>query len=518
MAKTLKAILLGGVGEIGKNITALEYGDSIIIIDAGLSFPTEETPGVDIVIPDFSYLKSNAAKVKAIFLTHGHEDHVGAVPYLLSTIKAPVYGTAMTLAIAALKLEEFKIEAELVEVEPGDTAQAGPFSVEFIKVCHSVPGATALSIKTPQGIVFFTGDYKIDFTPVDGKLTDLARIADIGKEGVLAMFADSTNVEKRGHSQSETEVCAGLESVFLEYPEKRLIITTFSSHTYRIQQIINLAVKYKRKVVLSGKSMQKMVDTAKRLGELDAPAKIFIEQGDMKNYADGKLVVISAGSQGEPMSALTRMANNEYSKVKIRENDIIVMSSSAIPGNKRLIYNVVNNLYKLGAEVIYDAVDNMHASGHAFREEMKLMITLLKPRFFIPVHGEYRHLVKHAALAKQAGVPPENVLIGEIGSVFGFNNYSCRRLDNVTAGSVFVDGNGPDGLSLDTIIRDRRSLSSGGIIILFANLSDGGKLNSLDIIPRGFTVTEEFEREMKREAEASLQKLTFEEGTDISDV
>ncbi|HPD02950.1 MAG TPA: ribonuclease J, partial [Clostridia bacterium] len=342
--------------------------------------------------------------------------------------------------------------------------------------------------------------------------------ADIGKEGVLAMFADSTNVEKRGHSQSETEVCAGLESVFLEYPEKRLIITTFSSHTYRIQQIINLAVKYKRKVVLSGKSMQKMVDTAKRLGELDAPAKIFIEQGDMKNYADGKLVVISAGSQGEPMSALTRMANNEYSKVKIRENDIIVMSSSAIPGNKRLIYNVVNNLYKLGAEVIYDAVDNMHASGHAFREEMKLMITLLKPRFFIPVHGEYRHLVKHAALAKQAGVPPENVLIGEIGSVFGFNNYSCRRLDNVTAGSVFVDGNGPDGLSLDTIIRDRRSLSSGGIIILFANLSDGGKLNSLDIIPRGFTVTEEFEREMKREAEASLQKLTFEEGTDISDV
>ncbi|MGI6228125.1 MAG: ribonuclease J [Christensenellales bacterium] len=518
MAKTLKAILLGGVGEIGKNITALEYGDSIIIIDAGLSFPTEETPGVDIVIPDFSYLKSNAAKVKAIFLTHGHEDHVGAVPYLLSTIKAPVYGTAMTLAIAALKLEEFKIEAELVEVEPGDTAQAGPFSVEFIKVCHSVPGATALSIKTPQGIVFFTGDYKIDFTPVDGKLTDLARIADIGKEGVLAMFADSTNVEKRGHSQSETEVCAGLESVFLEYPEKRLIITTFSSHTYRIQQIINLAVKYKRKVVLSGKSMQKMVDTAKRLGELDAPAKIFIEQGDMKNYADGKLVVISAGSQGEPMSALTRMANNEYSKVKIRENDIIVMSSSAIPGNERLIYNVVNNLYKLGAEVIYDAVDNMHASGHAFREEMKLMITLLKPRFFIPVHGEYRHLVKHAALAKQAGVPPENVLIGEIGSVFGFNNYSCRRLDNVTAGSVFVDGNGPDGLSLDTIIRDRRSLSSGGIIILFANLSDGGKLNSLDIIPRGFTVTEEFEREMKREAEASLQKLTFEEGTDISDV
>lgn len=521
MAKLLKVLFLGGVKEIGKNMTALEYSDEIIVVDAGMSFPDENTPGVDMLIPDFSYLKANASKVKGVFLTHGHEDHIGAVPFLLKELDTfvPVYGTAMTLAILGAKFDEHEMDKSCLRVvEYGETASVGRFSVEFIKVCHSISGAAALSVSTPQGIVFFTGDYKIDYTPVDGKLTDLARIADIGEKGVLLMLADSTNVENDGHSQSETLVGKNLEHVFCEYPDKRLVITTFSSHNYRVQQIIGLAEKYGRKVVLSGKSMRKLVDIAINLGEIDADPHIFIEQGEAKNYKDGKVVVICAGSQGEPMSALTKMSTGDYGKVKLTDNDLVVMSSSAIPGNERMIYNVVNNLFDLGVDVIYDAAMNMHASGHAFREEMKLMISLLKPRFFAPVHGESRHQVKHAALARSLGVAAENVCIPSLGDAWGFDKYNMRVLDKVTAGVSFVDSN-VTGQAVYDVVRDRKSLSESGIVVVIANiLKDGTPGAPLNIVAHGIQFSPEFQATLEQHVENSIKKLDFENGFIDTDI
>ncbi|MDR3215971.1 MAG: ribonuclease J [Clostridiaceae bacterium] len=518
MAKTLKVIFLGGVDEIGKNMTAIEYSDRIVVVDAGMSFPTDDTPGIDYIIPDFAYLKSNAEKVKALFLTHGHEDHIGAVPHFLEEFDVPVYGTAMTLAAVSYKLDEHGVSRDkLHTVEYGEKVTSGVFTAEFVKVCHSIAGAAAISLSTPKGVVFFTGDYKVDLSPIDGKLTDLARMAEIGASGVKLLLADSTNVEEKGHSKSESSVGASLDVIFSNHCEKRIIITTFSSHNYRLQQIVWLAEKYGRKIALSGKSMRKFLDISLKLGEIKAPEGIFIDQGDIKKYEPGALVIISAGSQGEPMSALTRMSVGEYSKVKIGQDDLVVLSASPIPGNERLINRLINNLYRLGAEVINDDMDYVHSSGHAHQEEMKLLFGLLKPEYFVPVHGEYRHLKKHAEIAVQSGIPKENIFIPEIGMTIGISETGCKRLDNVQGGAVYADGMLLNGISGNSVLRDRKSLSDSGLVIALLILNRRGELAiPADITARGLSADEGFVDEARGQISVALAALDLDsDGTSI---
>ena len=398
----LKIRFLGGVGEIGKNMTALEFGKDIIVIDAGLTFPSQDMPGIDLVIPDISYLTQHADRVRAVFLTHGHEDHIGGLPYLLKELKVPVYGTKLTLTLAESKIREFNIKNfKLNSVKPKSVIKAGVFSVEFINVNHSIPGAVALSITTPVGNIFFSGDFKVDLTPIGGEIIDLARLTEIGKRGVKLMLCESTNVERAGYSMSESVVTENLERLFLENKSRRLIIATFASNVYRIQQILNIAFKNKRKVALSGRTMCNVVEASSKIGEITIPQNTLVDIEKIKNYQDKDLVIVSTGSQGEPMSALTRMAMGESNQVSIGKNDTIIISASPIPGNEKSIYQVINNLYRKGAEVVYESLENVHASGHACQEELKIMHSLIKPKYFIPIHGEYRHLIKHAELAKE---------------------------------------------------------------------------------------------------------------------
>ena len=495
---SLKVRFLGGVGEIGKNMTALEFGKDIIVIDAGLTFPSQDMPGIDLVIPDISYLQQNQDRVRAVFLTHGHEDHIGGLPYLLKEINVPVYGTKLTLTLAESKINEFNIKnAKLNSVKPKSTIKVGAFSVEFINVNHSIPGSVALSITTPVGTVFFTGDFKVDLTPIGGEIIDLARLTEIGKKGVKLMLCESTNVERAGYSMSESVVSENLERLFLENKHRRLIIATFASNVYRIQQILNIAYKNKRKVALSGRSMINVVEASSKIGEITIPQNTLIDIDKIKNYQDKDLVVVSTGSQGEPMSALTRMAMGESNQINIGKNDTIIISATPIPGNEKSIYQVINNLYRKGAEVVYESLEKIHASGHACQEELKIMHSLIKPKFFIPIHGEYRHLIKHAELAKEMGLKDNNILICDIGDTVELTPKSIRKKEKFQSGSRLVDGLAID--ETQTIVRDRKLISLEGIVVVVACVSaeSGLILQEPDIIGKGAGLTNKQISDMK---------------------
>lgn len=462
---------MGGVGEIGKNMTALEFGNDIIIIDVGLTFPSIDMPGIDLVIPDYGYVLANKDKVRGIVLTHGHEDHIGGLPYLLKDMKdVPVYGTKLTLALAENKLREQYVKGcKLNSVKPSSKIKLGCFQVEFINVNHSIPGACALAITTPVGMVVHSGDFKVDLTPINGEIADITRFSELGKKGVLLLMCESTNVERKGYTMSEQVVKETFEGLFAANQKRRLIIATFASNVYRIQQIINTAAKYKRKVAMSGRSMTNVTEAAAKLGEMNIPDGVLVDIEKIKNIQDKDLVILSTGSQGEPMSALTRMASDDHTQVKIGPNDTVIISASPIPGNEKSIYNVINNLYRKGAEVVYDDLNSIHVSGHACQEELKILHSLLKPKFFIPVHGEYRHLKKHCMLAKEMGMRDGNMLICEIGDTVELTERSMKKSEQFHAGSKLVDGLTVDDAT--TVVRDRIHLAEDGILVAIACVS-----------------------------------------------
>ncbi len=513
---SIKLRFLGGVGEIGKNMTALEYGKDIIIVDAGLTFPTPDMPGIDLVIPDITYLIQNKDKIKGVFLTHGHEDHIGGLPYLLKEIDVPVYGTKLTLTLADSKLREFNIkDAKLNCISPKGVVKVGAFTVEFINVNHSIPGAVALAVHTPQGIIFHSGDFKVDLTPIGGEIIDLARLTEIGKKGVTLMLCESTNIERSGYSMSESVVMENLERLFEQNKSKRIIIATFASNVYRLQQILNIAHKNKRKVALSGRSMINVIDSASKIGEITIPQNVLIDVEKIKNYADKDLVVVSTGSQGEPMSALTRMAMGESNQVIIGKNDTIIISATPIPGNEKSIYQVINNLYRKGAEVVYESLEKIHASGHACQEELKIMHSLIKPKFFIPVHGEYRHLKKHIELAKEMGLKENNMLICDIGDTVELTSRSMKRGERFQSGSRLVDG-----LSIDerqSVVRDRKLISIEGIIVVVCPVSaeSGLILQEPDVIGKGAGLTDIQIQEMKAIVVKCLENYNIKSAGDL---
>ena len=506
--RTLKIRFLGGVGEIGKNMTALEYGKDIIVIDAGLTFPNENMPGVDLVIPDVSYLAQNKSKIRGIVITHGHEDHIGGLPYILNDINAPVFGTKLTLTLIESKLKERKIgDAMLNCVKAGSVIKLGCFTVEFINVNHSIAGAVALSITTPVGVVFHSGDFKIDYTPVAGDTIDLTRISEIGKKGVLLLMADSTNVEREGFTMSESVVKDTLDHVFSDNAGRRLIIATFASNVHRLQQILDLAKKYKRKVAFSGRSMINIADAAEKIGELKIPDNLIVDVEKTASFKDGQIVIVSTGTQGEPMSALTRMASGEFNKVKIGNNDTVVISASVIPGNEKMIYGVINNLYRLGAEVIYESLEPIHVSGHALRGELRTLHSLIKPRFFVPVHGEYRHLKKHARLAEEMGLKSSDILIAEIGDTVETDGKNIKLSEKFPAGSRFVDGVGIDGED-SFVLRDRIHLSEDGLLVAVVAVEElSATLSSVEIVSKGLVMTDSAIADAKAALSNTLKQI-----------
>ncbi len=516
--KNLKVVFLGGVGEIGKNMTAFEYGDEIVIVDAGLAFPTADMPGVDLVIPDMTYLRQNKDKVKALILTHGHEDHIGAVPYLLEEFKIPVYGTKLTLGMVEHKLIERHVtDYELITVSNRTVVKLGKFTVEFIHVSHSVAGSVAVSITTPIGVVFVTGDFKVDYTPLGGEIMDLTRIAEIGKRGVLLLLSESTNVEREGYTMSESVVAASLDRIFLEAKDRRIILATFASNIDRLQQIIDIAVRYKRKVAISGRSMLNNIEIAKKVGAINYNEKIMVDIDKIGSIPDKNLLILSTGTQGEPMSALTRMSTGGFNKVKIGENDTIIISGSPIPGNEKDVYSVINNLYRLGAQVIYDKIAAIHVSGHACREELKLIHTLLKPKFFIPVHGEYRHLKQHADLAHMLGMSYENIVIPDIGNVIAVTNKKIAKAAEVKGGGILVDGLGVGDVG-NVVLKDRLELSEEGILLIVLGLdrTTGVISSGPEIISRGFIYTGnensyELMEELRSVVRSSLKKVELKD-------
>lgn len=515
--RPVKIIFLGGVGEIGKNMTALEYGHDIIIIDAGLTFPNgEDMPGVDSVIPDYAYLVQNKAKIRGIFLTHGHEDHIGGVPYLLKELDAdiPIYGTKLTLMLTDNKLQEHRIQNSVQKVVlPGDVIKAGAFEVEFINVNHSISGACALAIRTPHGLVYHSGDFKIDLTPVAGESIDLKRIAELGKEGVLLYMGESTNIERAGYTMSESVVGTTLDHLFSENMDRRLIIATFASNVHRLQQIIDLAVKYRRKVALSGRSMFKVVEAAVAIGELKIPDGVLVDIEKTKNLFDGELLIVSTGSQGEPMSALTRMAMGEFNKVTIGENDTIIISANPIPGNERMIYRVINNLYKQGAHVVYESLEKIHVSGHACQDEHKILHSLLNPKFFIPVHGEYRHLKRHAELAESLGMPEQNILITDIGNCVELTSDSIKFGANVQAGTKLIDGAGVEDYGTSEVMKDRLKMSADGVFTVALAVTGNYVINDPVIEAHGCVFAHgETEAEMLAVVRRAVENYNYEDG------
>ncbi len=503
--RPLRVVFLGGVGEIGKNMTALECGDDIIIIDAGAIFPTEETPGFDLIVPDVSYLVENAKKVRALILTHGHEDHIGGVPYLLKEMKIPVAGTKLTLALVDNKLREHRInDVKEITLSPDKKVQFGCFKVQPVNVNHSIAGSLALAIETPYGTVFHSGDFKIDLTPVAGEPIDLKTISDIGASGVLLYLGESTNIERAGYTMSETTVGNTLDRLFGENSDRRLIVATFASNVHRLQQIIDIAVKHRRKVALSGRSMHNVLEAAEKIGEIRIPEGAVVDISKIKNMRDNEIVVISTGSQGEPMSALTRMANGDNPQISVGKNDTVIISASPIPGNEKLVYRVINNLYRLGAEVVYESLENIHVSGHACREEHKIMHTLLKPQYFIPVHGEYRHLKKHVLLAKELGMPENKMFIPEIGNRIEVTKNGLRRVENVQSGSRLIDGEGIEDENQSMVIEDRRQLSEEGLFIVSIAVSNGEVVGEPAINSRGFVF--DFHRDYNREIREVILK------------
>ncbi|HOK81743.1 MAG TPA: ribonuclease J [Clostridia bacterium] len=513
MAKKLKIIFLGGVGEIGKNMTAIEYNNNIIVVDSGLSFPNiDEMPGIDYVIPDYSYLVQNQSKIRGILITHGHEDHIGALPYVLQDIQAPVYGSAFSIALLQHKLREHKVkEVKTHTVDDNNKVfDIGCFRAEFVRVTHSIAGAYAISITTPKGVIFFTGDYKIDYTPVDGRAIDLARIAEIGKEGVLLMLQDSTNVERQGYSMSERSVGQKLDDIFYQNIHKRIIVATFSTNIHRVQQIINCCIKYNRRIAFSGRSMINIAEIAHKLKELHYPKDMIVDLARINSVPYDKICIISTGTQGEPESALTRMSKDELKKITISDTDCVVFSSSPIPGNEKMIYNVINNLCKKGADVIYKDLSEVHVSGHACREELKTMISLVKPRYFIPVHGEYRHLKQHVDLAETLGVPRDNMLIPEIGDVIEVSKGGLRKEEKLNISCIMLDGSFVE--SSDMILRDRKTLSEDGFVIVILNISASGNLDGEPYFEtRGITVSKDIEEKIKNKIMLSFSAGDFRE-------
>ena len=491
----VKIIPLGGVNEIGKNLTAIEYKNDIVVIDCGLKFPDEDMFGIDLVIPDITYLIKNKEKVSGIFLTHGHEDHIGALPYVLKQLNVPVYGTKLTLGIVETKLKEHGLlsSTELIRVKPRDVIRLNSVSVEFIKTNHSIADSVAIAVHTPLGVVLHTGDFKIDYTPIDGELMDFARFAELGKKGVLVMMADSTNVEKQGYTKSERIVGESLTRIFGK-TKGRIIIATFASNIHRIQQIIDAATVYGRKVAVSGRSMENIINVAIELGYIEVAENTLVPIDAINKYNNDQIVIITTGSQGEPMSALSRMASAEHKKVNIVEGDTIIISATPIPGNEKLVSKIVNQLFKKGAEVIYGSAENIHVSGHACQEELKLMQTLIKPKNFIPVHGEYRHLKQHGELAIKLGLNPKNVVIPEVGNVIEVNRSGIRKSGTVISGQIFVDGLGVGDVG-NIVLRDRKHLSQDGILTVVVTLSKDNKtiVAGPDIISRGFVYVRESE-------------------------
>ena len=491
----VKIIPLGGVNEIGKNLTAIEYKNDIVVIDCGLKFPDEDMFGIDLVIPDITYLMTNKEKVSGIFLTHGHEDHIGALPYVLKQLNVPVYGTKLTLGIVETKLKEHGLlsSTELITVKPRDVIRLKSVSVEFIKTNHSIADSVAIAIHTPLGVVLHTGDFKVDYTPIDGEPMDFARFAELGKKGVLAMMADSTNVERAGYTKSERIVGESLTRIFGK-TKGRIIIATFASNIHRIQQIIDAASTYGRKVAVSGRSMENIINVAMELGYIEIDKENLVPIDQINKYNDNQVVIITTGSQGEPMSALARMAASEHRKVNIVEGDTIIISATPIPGNEKLVSRVINQLFKKGAEVIYDSLEDIHVSGHACQEELKLMQTLIKPKHFIPVHGEYRHLKQHGELAIKLGLDEKNVVIPDLGDVIEVTRNSIKKNGNVVAGQIFVDGLGVGDVG-NIVLRDRKHLSQDGILTVVVTLSKETKtiVAGPDIISRGFVYVRESE-------------------------
>ena len=508
--KKLKIIPLGGLDEIGKNLTVFEYGNEIIMVDCGMAFPDDDMPGVDMVINDVSYLERNWQKLRGIFLTHGHEDHIGGLPYFLKAINVPVYGTRLTLGLVEHKLKEHNLlsEVKLIRTRYGQTVKAGEnFQVEFIRTNHSVADSAALAIKTPVGTIVHTGDFKIDTTPIVGNMIDLTRLGELGREGVLALMSDSTNVERPGFAMSERSVGETFEQIFKNCT-KRIIVATFASNVHRVQQIIDAAAKNGRKVAVSGRSMENIVEISILLGYMKVPEGVLINIDNIKKYKPHQIVIITTGSQGEPMSALTRMAYSDHRKVEITKNDLIILSATPIPGNEKSVSNVVNELFKIGAEVIYKSLAEVHVSGHACQEELKLILALVKPKYFIPVHGEHRHLVLHSALANKVGIPPEKCFILSNGSVLEITEKSAKINGEVQAGKILVDGLGVGDVG-NIVLRDRKHLAEDGLIIVVITISSAThKMTSRpDVISRGFVYVREAEFLMEGVKEAAAESV-----------
>ncbi len=507
----LKIIPLGGLHEIGKNITVFEYGNDMIAVDCGLSFPEDDMLGVDLVIPDITYILKNKEKFRGIVITHGHEDHIGGIPYFLKQLNTPIYATKLTLGLIKNKLEEHNLveSTKLHEVAQGKTIKLGCFKIEFIRSSHSIPDSVMLAITTPVGVVLHTGDFKIDFTPIDGKIMDLGRIAELGNKGVLALMSDSTNSERKGFTMSERTVGDVFDKLFLNCT-KRIVVATFASNVHRVQQIVNSAVKYGRKIAVCGRSMENMITTARELGYIQCPDNLFIDIDMINNYVDNQLVIITTGSQGEAMSALTRMAAGTHRKVKITQNDLVIISATPIPGNEKYVSKVIDDLMQIGAEVVYSALEDVHVSGHACQEEQKLILTLAKPKYFIPVHGDYRHLVAHSETAKSVGIDKDNIFMLQNGLVLEMNKEEANYGETVPSGRVLVDGLGIGDVG-SVVLRDRQHLSQDGLIIVVLTLQQGtGEvLAGPDVISRGFIYVKESENIME-EIKAEVRKQVWE--------
>jgi len=491
----LKIIPLGGLNEVGKNMTVFEYKDDIIVVDCGLSFPEDEMLGIDVVIPDITYLLKNKEKVRAIVLTHGHEDHIGALPYVLKKMNVPLYGTKLTLGLVENKLKEHRMlgDVNMNIVKPGDKISLSKFGVEFIKTSHSIPDAVSLAIKTPLGTIVHTGDFKIDYTPIDGDIVNLHRFAELGKEGVLLLLADSTNVERPGYTMSESTVGETFENIFRNV-DRRIIVATFASNVHRVQQIINAAYSFDRKVAFSGRSMVNVANVAMELGYLNVPNGMIIDINDLNKYPDNEIVVITTGSQGEPMAALSRMAASEHRKMDINPGDVVILSATPIPGNEIKVSNVINLLFEKGAEVIYESLADVHVSGHACQEELKLIHSLVRPKYFIPVHGEFRHLRHHASLAESLGMSKENIFVADNGKIIEITKEGAKISGSVDSGNILVDGLGVGDVG-NIVLRDRKHLSEDGLMVVVVTISkeNGRVMSGPDIVSRGFVYVRESE-------------------------
>ncbi len=520
----LRVIPLGGLAEIGKNMTVIEYGDDMVIIDAGMGFPDDDMLGVDLVIPDLSYLIKNAHKIRGILITHGHEDHIGAIPYVLQQINAPIYGTRLSLGIIEGKLDENPppCEPELYTVEAGDIISLGVFKAEFIHVNHSIADACAIALKTPAGVIYHTGDFKIDVSPLDGNMIDLARIGEIGKNGVSLLLCESTNAERAGFTLSERTVGSSLERIFAQYEDRRLIVATFSSNIHRVQQIIDTSAKHGRKVAVLGRSMVNVIGAAAELGYMNLHDGVLIDISEIKRYKPEKITLITTGSQGEPMSALYRIAFEEHDKVRVTSNDVVVLSSSAIPGNEKFIGKIVNALIRNGVKVVNDSVEDVHVSGHACREEIKLLISLLKPKYFMPIHGEYRHLYANKEIAEFMGISPDKIFVSDVGKVLEIDRKGARFAGTVQAGNVLVDGSGVGDIG-SVVLRDRRHLAEDGLVVVVVTLDihDRVIMSGPDIVSRGFVYVKESEKLMaaaRAIAEKAIEQALSKKITDFAQI